>query len=84
MATRGLILFMGSVYFNLYATSQSTREDAWNTISTTSPVLATKPSNLQGMDTVLTEDGRSLSAGKRKLFCLARALLQIPQRTLGA
>jgi len=89
MATRGLIglgdliLFAGSKYFNFDATSHSTREDMWNAISTASPALATKLSKLQGLDTVLTEDGRNLSAGQRQLFCLARALLWIPQRVIG-
>uniref|UniRef100_A0A7S0CM44 ABC transporter domain-containing protein n=1 Tax=Proboscia inermis TaxID=420281 RepID=A0A7S0CM44_9STRA len=86
MATRGLtglgdpILFAGSKYFNLDATSHSTREDIWDAISTASPALATK---LQELDTVLTKDGRNLSAGQRQLLCLVITVVNRLNAILG-
>ncbi len=70
-------LFSGTLFYNLDATGNSRREDAWLALEAASPELANefKHSSL-GLDTIIEEGGKNYSAGQRQLICLARALLR--------
>lgn len=67
-------IFSGTVRYNLDPYGNETDEALWNTLEICH--LKDYFSSLQGLDTVLDDDGDNISRGQAQLVCLCRALLR--------
>ncbi|XP_045610459.1 ATP-binding cassette sub-family C member 10 [Procambarus clarkii] len=73
IVTQDVLLFSGTVRENLDPCADSLDAQVWQAIQ--SCHLTTLVNSMGGLEARIDEAGRTMSAGERQLFCLARALL---------
>jgi len=69
------MLFSGTLRQNIDIAKEFTNEQIWEVMASVSlnEKIETKEG---GLDMIITEDGRNLSAGEKQLICIARAILK--------
>ena len=70
------MLFSGTLRQNIDIAKEFTNEQIWEVMESVS--LHSKIESKEGgLDMIITEDGRNLSAGEKQLICIARAILKV-------